>query len=488
VLRAAQTHAWGTVLDDECWASGALGMAVAEAKLGDRDPEGALARDIASRAAARPTPGTRALLEALRRVAPETSHAALDSAIAELAELTAPDWVGTTWRIRAAATAADAWDDNRLHFIAYDAPVPHTVIVGEQRCLGHWVDLVLVSDRDAIAEWGPEIYGDTPLELRDRPVADVMLDIARAMQRTDMTWPPQDDETYRDNAALVRSRVADGFRALEDEPEWELISDQDRQQLIADFLASVGLENSDDDAVLVADCFVDYGDAYLAGGDPLAWSPDVPELFLDWMQRKVMLDMSARARVPDLLLAWVRFALSRRGLPEESIEPVVLCAREAVEDTLDDDWGVAEEIGAQLIAQGIDLSDPDAVQAGMQAVNARRLAMAVAAGTHSLPPDDLALIRVWVDAQVPAEAADQVRWDVDLDRDRVTVVELRAPWDGEGDWTRREIAQLRHADDVWSLYWHRLGGRWDPYPHHAPSRDVRTALAAIDDNVTGCFE
>lgn len=487
-LRRAERHPWGSLLDDECWASGVFGAALAEAKLGDRDVEATVVNDIVARAAQHPTGATRALLEALRRVGPAATHAALDTAIADLADLPAPAWVGTEWRVKAAATVSDPWDDDRVHLIVYDAPVPHSLLVSESRCLGSWVDTLGVSDADMIAEWGPQLHSEMVMELRERPVADVARDMARALHMTGMTWPPQTDDNYLEFVALVRARV-DGLGAAEVKgSDWEPISGEARQQLIADFLASIGMDVADDDSVLVADCLVDYSDGYLGGDDPLAWSPIVPGLFLDWMQRKVILDMSARARVPELLPAWVRFALTRRGVAEEHIELAVHAARAELEDVVEDDWGVAEEIGAQLLAQGVDLTDPDAVQAGMRLVNAQRLAMATVAGAYDLPPDDLAAIRDWVDARVPERVQHQVRWELDLDRNRVTIVERRAPWQGEGDWVRREIVQLRYSGGVWSLYWQRLGGRWDPYPEHEPSADVEAALDAIDDNVHGCFD
>lgn len=487
VLRSAQTHPWGSLLDDECWASGAFGAALAEAKMGDRDTEAALLRDLAARAAQRRTPATRALLESLRRIAPAATHAVLDSAIADLAHLPAPRWVGAEWHIKAAATASDPWDDDHVHLISYDAPVPHTILVSESRCLGNWVDTLGATDVDLITTWGPQIYGDAVMELRERPVADVARDIAGALRATGMTWPPQDDDSYLEFVALVRSRV----EALSPEVEpadWEPISDESRQQLIAEFLAELGLDDSDDDAVLVADCFIDYSDGYLGGDDPLAWSPMVPGLFLDWLQRKVILDMSARARIPDLLPAWVRFALTRRGVAEEHIQTAVHAAVAELQAILEEDWGVAEEIGAQLLARGVDLTDPDAVQSGMRMLNAQRLAKTLVAGEYDLPPDDLAVIRAWASVQVPVGAEDEVRVEIDVDRDRVTILELAAPWDGAGDWTRREFAQLRYSGGLWSLYWQRLGGRWDPYSSHTPSADVRAALDAIDENVHGCFD
>ena len=47
-------------------------------------------------------------------------------------------------------------------------------------------------------------------------------------------------------------------------------------------------------------------------------------LFLtDWLPRKVALDAEQRAGLPETLRRWLRFALERRGVASEWIEPVV---------------------------------------------------------------------------------------------------------------------------------------------------------------------
>lgn len=47
----------------------------------------------------------------------------------------------------------------------------------------------------------------------------------------------------------------------------------------------------------------------------------------------------------------------------------------------------------------------------------------------------------------------------------MTVCEGRAPWDGQGEWTHRSIAQLRYWPDAgdWSLHWADRNTRWRPY-------------------------
>lgn len=49
----------------------------------------------------------------------------------------------------------------------------------------------------------------------------------------------------------------------------------------------------------------------------------------------------------------------------------------------------------------------------------------------------------------------------------ITLCETRPPWDGHGEWTHVDIAQLRYRPDTsdWSLHWSDRNSRWHPYEH-----------------------
>ncbi|MCW6005226.1 RecX family transcriptional regulator [Micromonospora sp. CPCC 205371] len=121
---------------------------------------------------------------------------------------------------------------------------------------------------------------------------------------------------------------------------------------------------------------------------PLCWSPDWVELFLaDWLPRKGVLDAVQRGALPEVLRRWIRFALDRRGVEPEWIAPVVAAVdahlpvfAEAFDDSTA--WGPAKQIAAELAARGVDLSDRDAVDGAVRALNAERLARYVS-GEHS---------------------------------------------------------------------------------------------------------
>lgn len=76
---------------------------------------------------------------------------------------------------------------------------------------------------------------------------------------------------------------------------------------------------------------------------------------------------------------WVRFALNRRKVDAEWVEPVVAAVDIHLPGLLaaaDDEsaWGPAKQIAAELTARGVDLTDKAAVDAVIRELNAARLA------------------------------------------------------------------------------------------------------------------
>jgi hypothetical protein len=90
-----------------------------------------------------------------------------------------------------------------------------------------------------------------------------------------------------------------------------------RAMLIAEFLASDEAEDLSDReaASRCADHIVEYG-CERDFGQPLRMSPAKVEAFLlDWLPRKVMLSPGEQDAIPHALLAWVRWAGARTGMP-----------------------------------------------------------------------------------------------------------------------------------------------------------------------------
>jgi hypothetical protein len=90
-----------------------------------------------------------------------------------------------------------------------------------------------------------------------------------------------------------------------------------RAMLVAEFLASDEAEDLSDRqaASRCADHIVEYG-CDRDFGQPLRMSPAKVEAFLlDWLPRKVMLSPGEQDAIPHVLLAWVRWAGARTGMP-----------------------------------------------------------------------------------------------------------------------------------------------------------------------------
>jgi hypothetical protein len=120
---------------------------------------------------------------------------------------------------------------------------------------------------------------------------------------------------------------------------------------------------------------IDYGaDQY---DDALHWSPIVVELCLaDWFPRKFTLDDEDIERLPIVLRAWLQFTGTERGLSGSAIAEMLAAVdelepayREAMRDP--GQAGPAKSIATLMVAEGVDLTDAEAVQGWIDAFNER---------------------------------------------------------------------------------------------------------------------
>ena len=365
-------------LDVEMWASEWLGEAWLGSPIGEREPELALCADAARRASVRPTRQSLAALVALARVAPPGAREALDGPLHNLlASQAAPGFLSAPgWAPVAGYRAVDVWQSERVLFVDFDGPNPHTLSASVIDVGGTMVTRLGVLHRGAARAWDDAHDPDeVPMPLSEHPVDEVLAELASAMRDTDMVWPRQDDDDFVAFRALTWARCRDYLR---DRPDWEPIDDDERARLIDDFVSVSGL--ADDDVTRsLADLFLDYGDGYITAG-PLCWSPGAVMVFLvDWLPRKVALDAEQRRHLPEALRRWVRFALDRRGVRARWIEPVVDEVEASLpdfEEAFDDEsaWGPAKSVVAELTARGIDVTDRAALGEAMRQLNAENLA------------------------------------------------------------------------------------------------------------------
>jgi hypothetical protein len=375
---AASLTSEESVLEVERWVSGWLGQAWLAAGIGEREPERQLCLEVIGRASSRPSPPGLAAVAAFRRVAASSEVPMLDGTVEILsAGQPVPSWSGVaafepvaSWR------AVDVWDSEHVLFVEYGGPVPHTLMAQIMLAEGVLVEKLALLKPGAAASWVRlRGSGQVPMPIVECPVADTLAELAHALRVTDMTLPRQDDEDFVDLRALAWSRCRP---YLPDWPDQQPLGEGDRDRLLNDFVA--GAADLDDTVVRsLGEMFLDYGEGYMTSG-PLCWSPARVALFLsDWLPRKAVLDAEQRVALPEMLRRWIRLALLGRGVDIEWITPVVEAVdtylpgfAEAFDDTAA--WGPAKQIAAELAARGVDLSDPEAVDGAVRALNAERLA------------------------------------------------------------------------------------------------------------------
>jgi hypothetical protein len=370
-------------LTAEIWASGWLGRAWLDAGLGEREAEQLLCTQVCERARAVSSPTGLAAVAALARVAPATASQMMAQTINLLTQTQPPPpWQppGRVWNWVAVAAwqAVDVWDSERVLFIDYDAPQPHTLMAHIQRAGGIQVGKLAILQPGAATGWEQlRDESDVPMSLTAEPVADVLAELADALRATDMTWPRNNDDDFVDNRALAWSRCREH---LPDLPEPAELTDTERERLLDRFTTISDNVGNDAEVVrLLAELFLDYGEGYIISG-PLSWSPDQVMLLLtDWLPRKAILDADQRAALPDVLRRWITFALTERGIDPRWITPVLDAVnthlpqfRAAFDDNTA--WGPAKQIATALTERGIDLTNRQAVKDAIRALNAERLA------------------------------------------------------------------------------------------------------------------
>ena len=365
------------VLTAETWASSWLGQAWSTAALTDREPEHQLCMQVSDGACTTPTAHALAAVAALARVAPAADISMLTDTLDILIQTQPlPSWpTDAAWTPLAAWRTVDIYHSERVLFVDYDGPQPHTLMAQLCQVGGLMIDTLAVLQPGAATAWD-ELHepDEVPMPIRQAPVADVLADLAHALRMTDMTWPRNDDEDFLDNRALAWSRCRDH---LPDWPDHTELPEPQRRQLIRDFATDSG----PDDPVSrsLVELLLDYGEGYISAG-PLHWSPgEVMLLLTDWLPRKAILDADQRAALPDVLCAWLRFALTREGIDPDWIRPVVAAVdtylpefRDAFGD--ETSWGPAKQIVTALTHRGVDLTDRDAVDQAIHQLNAENLA------------------------------------------------------------------------------------------------------------------
>jgi hypothetical protein len=268
----------------------------------------------------------------------------------------------------------------------YEGRAPHLIMALYDENLGGIIKDAFVGGLEDGTDPRTLLAADPDVIVEDVDPAEVAARIATAVSTGDLFVDNDWSDDFRHNRALLLARMRLLAGGAPAEPTAELaepLGDASREALVEEFFASPvapalallrGAAREDAltivDHCLIARC--DFGD-----GDPLRWSPAVVELFmLDYLPRKVDLNQAEIDALPVVLAAWVRFALTKRGLEERFIREVVDVVseltdefREAMGDSAT--FGPGKAIFKALRAEGVDVSDQKAVDAWLADFNTR---------------------------------------------------------------------------------------------------------------------
>jgi hypothetical protein len=366
-------------LEAESWASAMLGTFYKVAgPLGARDElERTLWPLVIRKAEAASDAAGLAVLEALAAVADDAVavEAGLAARRLRSAGVPAPAWADELGSVvyEGAWMLTDVFEDHEAYFATFRYPGRDAHLVNGlyDRAMGEIIKDGFVGyfDGDPRSELPPE-PGVALADAEPGPMARRILDaIDSGDMYLDNDWTPE----FKQFRALIRSRM----RRLPAAPPVvppEPPRDDARQALVDEFLHSPHAPRGTDESAAIASLCLDYSCDYL-GEDGLRWSPIVIEQFmLDFLPRKVSLSLPQVRALPGVLRAWVRFALTRRGMEERWIAEAEAAVghhekefRKAVTDA--GQFSPAKALANAMLADGVDLLDQPTVDQWIEAFN-----------------------------------------------------------------------------------------------------------------------
>ena len=329
------------------------------------------------------------------RLAPDRG-AGLDALVAAIAEQAADEDTGAA-RVVGALLAGpgdvrptggyaygDRYGDQSGYVATFagDDGVEHAVVFLVDHTLGMVRDILVIAPASAVVDQfateTDEMSWSAPLE-----PASVRVAAEAYLRATDLADELPEVESLIANRWLAGRRLA---LLPEPPPETPPESGEpgaERDELIEQFLESpearlAGLAR----ATGARREAVGYGLGLCAdfaaarGGDALRWSPRAVESFLlVWVHRRAVLDPEDVAALPEVLSAWVSWAGRRVGLPEPAVAATLdridaLRAEFTRLGSTGERQSPAVRATAQLVAEGVDLADPAAVEEWLATYNA----------------------------------------------------------------------------------------------------------------------
>jgi hypothetical protein len=306
----------------------------------------------------------------------------------------APSWMSQLGRVHPTACYAygDVFGDQTSYLVtfAYEDPVEggpeHAIVALVDHNIGITKDVFVgTSAERVLGQIRTMCEGDELTWFREEDPGRLRGEITRHLEITDALTDLPADGSLATERALVAARLA-RLPVVTTPPLHEPPATAG-SDLLRDFLASPeaarhGLADvrADDELASLHFCLsllLDHA-ATLPDPNPLRWSPAVAGLFLlDWVHRRAVLDMDDAAILPRVVRAWSAYAIRRRGLPESAAEHTADTVEQLVPEfarlyATGERRSPATAAVAQLISEGVDPDDADAIDAWIEA-NRHRL-------------------------------------------------------------------------------------------------------------------
>ncbi|MBU8858142.1 MULTISPECIES: hypothetical protein [unclassified Micromonospora] len=309
----------------------------------------------------------------------------------------APSWASQLGRVRVTGAWAygDVYGDQTSYLatFAYDdeeeGGPEHALVALVDHNIGITKDVFVGGPAGRIVEQAREICTEDEFTwFRTEDPARMHAEVSRHLAVTDdLTDLPAQGSLATDRALVgARLAVLPGPTPPPGPAVAPPLTDEERTRLVRAFLdspeaARFGLpEVADGELASLHFCLgllLDHA-ASFPDADAMRWSPMVAELFLlDWVHRRAVLDMDDAAMLPRVLRAWAAYAARQRGLSQSAAARTDEAITEMVPEfarlySTGERRSPATAAVAQLMADGVDPDDPEALNAWIEA-NRHRL-------------------------------------------------------------------------------------------------------------------
>ncbi|XVU25572.1 hypothetical protein ACQPZJ_00460 [Actinoplanes sp. CA-054009] len=306
----------------------------------------------------------------------------------------APSWVTQLGRVRPTGCYAygDVYGDQTSYLVTYayddteDGGPEHAVVALVDHNIGITKDVFVGTSAERILAQVRQMCADDELTwFREEDPGRLRGEVSRHLEITDGLEHLPAEGSLATDRALAAARLA--LLPTATTPPLAELPPSSGHDLVRDFLASpeaarFGLDRitADDELASLHFCIsliLDHA-ASLPEPDPLRWSPAVAGLFLlDWVHRRAVLDMDDAAMLPRVARAWSAYATRRRDLPESAATQTDEVVEEMIPEfarlyATGERRSPATAAVAQLISEGVDPNDTDAIDAWIEA-NRHRL-------------------------------------------------------------------------------------------------------------------